>query len=321
MVAIIFVLSTLTFGFFATALIEKKLKVKRRIEQFIPKERAETPDKKQQKTKQAKRSSLKDFVKVLSKNIKTSDSKRDKLEAEIESAGLPLKVEEFLVIRIFAFALGFVLPLLLGIHFLFAILVGLLCWKLPTVYIRMKKKSRVNACGSQLPQVLEIMANAMKSGFSFMQAMQLVSKEMPDPIGVEFQKTIKEINLGVPMEKAFENLLLRLPNQDLEMVLTAVLIQRSTGGNLAMILETIQETITERVRMKEELKALTAQGRMSASVISLLPVVLGVILNLINPEYFSPMFSHPLGWLLLGGGLFSGILGWVFIQKVVTIEV
>lgn len=321
MVVVIFILSTLTFGFLLTAFAERKLKVKRRIEQFIPKERVEATDENQQKRKRVKRSSLKDFVGLLSKNIKTNDTKRNKLEAEIESAGLPLKVEEFLVIRIFSFAVAFIIPLLFGVHFLVTIFLGFICWNIPTMYIRRKKRIRVTTSGSQLPQVLEIMATAMKSGFSFMQAMQLVSKEMPDPIGMEFQKTIREINLGVSVEKAFENLLLRLPNQDLEMVLTAVLIQRSTGGNLALILETIQETITERVRMKEELKALTAQGRMSASVISLLPVALGLILNIMSADYFSPMFTHPLGWALLGGGLFSAILGWIFIQKVVTIEV
>jgi tight adherence protein B len=264
---------------------------------------------------------ISNIIESISKNIKTSDRKRTKLENELQSASIPLKVEEFITIRIVIFGLAIIITILMGVHFLLALMVGFIGWKLPAIYMKRKKKIRIEASADQLPQALETMANAMKSGFSFMQAMQVVSKEIPDPIGIEFQRTIKEINLGVSMEIVFGNLLQRLPNKDLEIVLTAVLIQRSTGGNLAQILETIHETISERVRMKDELKALTSQGRMSALVITLLPVILGLVLNLMNPDYFSPMFSHPLGWLLLGGGTMSGIIGWVVIQKIVTIEV
>ncbi|MGO4886399.1 type II secretion system F family protein [Anaerobacillus sp. MEB173] len=319
MILIIFILSTLSFVFIGMFFLKRQQKVKRRIEQFISNksnnvvyENVKTP---------MKKTPMKNLIHRISKNIKTSDTKRNKLENELESAGLPLKVEEFITIRIIIFGMAFVFSLLLGGHFVVSILLGFIGWQLLSVYVKKKKSARIAASAQQLPQALEIMANAMKSGFSFMQAMQLVSKELPDPLGTEFQRTIKEINLGISTEVAFDNLLQRLPNKDLEIVVTAVLIQRSTGGNLATILETIQETISERVRMKDELKALTSQGRMSALVITLLPVVLGLLINVMNPEFFSPMFTHPLGWVLLGGGTVSGILGWIFIQKVVTIEV
>ncbi|MCL7746726.1 type II secretion system F family protein [Halalkalibacter alkaliphilus] len=319
MTIVIFMLSTLSFALCGTYFFNKQQKIKKRIHQFIPNDGKKV--KLEKAPKPVKKVTLKSFLQQLSKNIKTTDTKRSQLEIELESAGLPLKVEEFITIRVVIFGFAFCLTLLMGIQLLLAIVFGLLAWKLPTFYLKKKKSARIAASAAQLPQVLEIMANSMKSGFSFMQAMQLVSREMPDPIGIEFQRTIKEINLGISTEEAFENLLQRLPNKDLEIVVTAVLIQRSTGGNLAVILETIQETITERVRMKDELKALTSQGRMSALVITLLPVILGLLLNVMNPDYFSPMFSHPLGLVLLGGGIFSGLLGWIFIQKVVTIEV
>jgi tight adherence protein B len=316
MMIIIFILSTLGFGLLGTYYFNKNQRVKRRIEQFIPNENRIVS-----KSITDRKEPLKDLIEILSKNVKTSEHKRIKMDNELQSAGIPLKVEEFITIRFVSLVLLLVLALLFKMHFIIAIFLGIIGWKLPTIYLNRKKEARVGESTIQLPQALEIMANSMKSGFSFLQAMQLVSKEMPDPIGIEFQRTIKEINLGISADAAFKNLLQRLPNKDLEIVVTAVLIQRSTGGNLAQILETIHETISERVRMKDELKALTSQGRMSALVITLLPVFLGLILNLLNPDYFRPMLTHPLGWVLLGGGVVSGILGWIFIKKVVTIEV
>ncbi|OLO38943.1 hypothetical protein BTR23_10375 [Alkalihalophilus pseudofirmus] len=321
MIVIIFILSTICFAFTAQYYLKKTQKVKKRMEQFIRRDTRLIESKSETTIKTTKSSQFKNFFKVLSKNIKTSEPKRNKLETELESAGIPLKVEEFITIRVVTFGMIFMISLILGLNLFVAIFISMIGWILPTFYVKKKKEARVTAAASLLPQALETMASAMKSGFSFMQAMQVVSKEISDPIGIEFQRTIKEINLGISMETAFENLLQRLPNKDLEIVVTAVIIQRSTGGNLATILETIQETISERVRMKDELKALTSQGRMSALVITLLPVVLGLLLNLMNPEYFTPMFSHPLGWALLAGGVISGLLGWIFIQKVVTIEV
>ncbi|MBU9721321.1 MULTISPECIES: type II secretion system F family protein [Bacillaceae] len=322
MIAVIFILSTLSFAFTSLYFLRKKQNVKKRIEKFFPQHGTISVTKQNVvPTKIAKNSMFKNTFEHFSKNIKTSEQKRSKLGLELESAGLPLKVEEFIAIRIIIFGVAFIFLMIIGVSLTVSIVISLIGWILPNFYVKRKKETRIAASASQLPQALETMASAMKSGFSFMQAMQLVSKELPDPIGIEFQRTIKEINLGIPTETSFQNLLQRLPNKDLEIVVNAVLIQRSTGGNLATILETIQDTISDRVRLKDELKALTSQGRMSALVITLLPVVLGLLLNVMNPDYFTPMFSHPLGWVLLAGGSCSGLLGWIFIQKVVTIEV
>jgi tight adherence protein B len=322
MVVIIFIASSLAFTLVAQVYVNRKYKIRRRVEELITsREEDVNPNERQKERKHSRKSTMKDLLEKITKNIKTTENKRSKLEMEIESAGVPLKVEELITIRVVLFSIFIAITLILRMNFILIILVAFIGWKLPAFYLKRKKETRITNCAQQLPQSLEIMSSAMKSGYSFMQAMQLVSKEMPDPIGIEFQRTIKEINLGVSMELAFDNLIQRLPNKDLKMVVTAVLIQRSTGGNLAQILETIHETISERVRMKDELRALTSQGRMSALVITLLPVGLGLILNVLNPDYFEPMFSHPLGWILLGIGAFSGVLGWIFIQKVVTIEV
>jgi tight adherence protein B len=165
------------------------------------------------------------------------------------------------------------------------------------------------------------MANSMRAGFSFMQAMQLVGKEVPDPLGPEFERTLKDINYGLSIEEAFKNLFQRLPDKELGLVINALMIQRSSGGNLATLLETMQETIRGRVRIKEELRTLTAQGRMSSWIISLLPVALGLYLYFMNPEYFGPLLNHPLGKVMLSFGVIFGILGWLLIRKIVNIEV
>jgi tight adherence protein B len=239
----------------------------------------------------------------------------------LEQSNIPLKPEEFFALRVFVGIGAFLIAYILGNNIwimLSAFTFGFLSLK---VYLNRRREIRMGRVRFQLPTALGTMTTALRAGFSFMQAVQLISKEIPDPMGPEFGKTIRELNLGVSAEKAFDNLLKRLPDKDLEIVITALLVQRSTGGNLAEILDSIQETVRERIRMKEELRTLTAQGRISAWIITGLPVILGFMFHLINPEYFSPMIQHPLGWVMLGVGLVSGMIGWFTIQKIINIEV
>ena len=321
-VILIFILSTFSFALFGNIYIKKKYVVKRRIQQFIPKDSQTLLNQTDYTNKERKKRIQTEIVKNVAKMIRTSKQKNERIERDLESAGVPLKVEEFLAIRVITFGIIFILALIvLDFNLIMSIAIAFIGWNIPSVVIKRKKETRITAGAMQLPQALETMSNGMKSGFSFIQAMQLVGKELPDPIGTEFTRTIKDMNIGISLEKAFENLLERLPNKDLEIVVTAVLIQRTTGGNLVPILETMNETISERVRMKDELRALTAQGRISALIITLLPVVLGLMLSIMNPDYFDPMFSHPLGLVMMGAGVLFGIIGWILINKVVTIEV
>lgn len=313
---LVFLLSTVIFAL-TFIYYQPKRVIKRRIRQLVNRETLAM----ESENANPKDSRIKVMIQRFATNIRTTEGTRNKIERVLESAGIPIRVEEFITIRVLLFAVSTVFALLLGIQFFIALIIGFLGWQFPYFYIKRRKDKRISLAGAQLPQALEIMASAMKSGFSFLQAMQLVAKEIPDPIGVEFYRTIKDINFGMPMDIAFENLLKRMPNRDLEIVTTAILIQRTTGGNLSKILETIHETISDRVRMKDELRALTAQGRMSALVITLLPVGLGFLLNVMSPDYFTPMIQHPFGWVLIIGGIISGTLGWIFINKVITIEV
>jgi tight adherence protein B len=316
----LFCFITLFYVMIGLIFLSKKNEMKKRIEAFIPDDPRKEMVEGTQPT-QKKESKYKHLIENLATFINTKQSKRMKWEQKLDSAGVLLKPEEFMIIRIIiSLVIGAISNLFISNGYI-GLIIATLCWGLIPNYLKIKLNKRLEKSASQLPPTLETMATAMKSGFSFIQSMQIVAKDIPDPIGPEFNRVIHEINLGISMEEAFDNLLMRLPNKDLEMLISAILIQRTTGGNLSQILDTIKETITERIRMKEELKALTAQGKMSAWVISLLPIIIGLVLNLINSDYFGPMFSHPLGWGLLAGGTFSGIIGWVLIQKIVGIEV
>lgn len=239
----------------------------------------------------------------------------------MEEAAFQLKPEEFFALRLLTAIGAFLITTLFGFKLFISLPAVLVGYWLPKAYMERKRKKRMERCSYQLVEALGTMTNALRAGFSFIQSVQLIAREIPDPLGTEFTRLAQDISLGVPLEEALQQLHERLPVRDLELVLTALIIQRTTGGNLAELLETMQETMKDRVRIKEELKTLTAQGRMSSWIISLLPVVIALYLNLVNPTYFGPMLEHPIGWLMLIISGMTCIIGWLVIRKIVQIEV
>lgn len=198
----------------------------------------------------------------------------EKVDAQLARADIPLKGEEFL---------GLILVLSLGGGLFFVIITGspvagllaaVLGGYLPYFGLRMASTRRLNKFNGQIGDALVIMANSLRSGFSFLQAMDMVRKEIPGPIAKEFGAALQEMNWGTPTEEALLSMASRVNSEDLELVVTAVLIQRQVGGNLAEVLDNIANTIRERVRIKGEIKTLTAQGRISGLIIGLLPVLL-----------------------------------------------
>jgi tight adherence protein B len=236
-------------------------------------------------------------------------------------AGSPLKPEEFLALRILAAAGIGIFSALIGFKWYICTIAVVIGLEAPAFLIKRKRKRRLTFLSHQLIEVLGMTANSMRAGFSFMQAMQLVGKEVPEPLGPEFDRVVRQTGLGVPLEDVFAELVERLPNKELEVVVQAILAQRKSGGNLAELLETMEETIRGRVRILEELKTLTAQGKLSSYIITFLPIGLGLYLTLVSKDYFQPMLQHPLGWLLLGVCAVSISIGWVLIQKIIKIEV
>ena len=242
------------------------------------------------------------------------------LEHRLIQAGLPMRGSEFLVIcggvAIFVAAL---LGLLTG-NPLTGLGGGLVSFFIPLLILRIKIERRTKEFNNQLGDTLVLIANALRTGYSFMQAVEMVSREMPQPISEEFARVLKEMNLGVSTEDALNNLAKRVDSDDLDLVVTAVLIQRQVGGNLAEVLDNIAGTIRERVKIKGKIKTLTAQGRVSGIIVSLLPIGVGVLIYIINPEYMHVLFIHPMGKAMLFAGVFSQLVGIVIIRKIVNIE-
>lgn len=191
---------------------------------------------------------------------------------------------------------------------------------LPIIFIKIKKENRRKAFEAQLGDTLIMMCNGLKSGFSFQQTMENVASDMPAPIGMEFGRVCNEIRYGATMEDALNNMAERVKSADLMLVVSAVLIQRTTGGNLSEILSTISETIRDRIKIKGEISSITAQGRMSGLIIGSLPIAIAAILMVVNPDYMSTFFTTTAGNIMLIVSVIMEILGFFAIRKVVTIE-
>lgn len=259
------------------------------------------------------------------KEAKSLDGYKKKIQLELQRAHILLKPEEYITVSIILFfVLGtfmFVLSSTSPFSIIIAIAGGLVGWILPSLYLKIKIKKRIKILNDQLNDAIVLISNSLKAGYSFFQAVDIVSKEMTGPMAEEFTQLQKEVNFGTTTEKALENLVNRVDSDDLELVVTAVLIQRQVGGNLSEVLDNISTTIRERIRIKGEVKTVTAQGRVSGLIISLLPPALGVILFLINRNHIMVLFTDPIGLAILGFSIFMEVIGIYFISRVVNIEV
>ena len=191
---------------------------------------------------------------------------------------------------------------------------------IPPLLINGNKKKRVSLFEKQFSDALLIIGNCLRAGFTYKQAMESIANEMPNPISKEFGKTLREVNYGVSMEKALSNMSDRLQNDDLDLFVTSVIIQRQIGGNLAEIIDNISETIKERIRIKSEIKVLTSSGRISGIIIGLLPLLLTGILMILNPHYLSTFFQTTLGMYLCGIAVVMWVIGFLIVRKIVNIK-
>ncbi len=267
---------------------------------------------------------FKNFLNVFSKTIrdlKILDGYRDKIQTQMIKAYIPLKAEEFISIRIYIAIALMLLSYLSGKHALIISLMGFIGWLIPGIYVSTRIHKRVKQFNDSLGDAIVLISNSLKAGYSFFQSIDIVSKEMSGPIAQEFKLLQKEINLGYTTEEALDNLLKRIKSDDLELVITAVLIQRQVGGNLAEVLDSISSTIRERVRIKGEIKTITAQGRISGVIIALLPPALGVVLYIINPDHINLLFSEQIGLIMIGISIAMELMGIYFIKRIVSIEV
>jgi tight adherence protein B len=257
-----------------------------------------------------------------------------RLSVEIARADMKLRPAEFVAAWIaspFLFAAGaFILSFLFAgfrnpIALAVAFLVGAF---FPRFYLRYRQRKRVRAFSTQLPDTITLLANSLRAGSSFLQGIELVSREARPPISDEFERVVREMSLGVALQPALNNLVRRVASEDLELMVTAINIQSQVGGNLATVLDSIAFTIRERVRIIGEINTLTAMQRYSGYVITLLPVGLGGILFLISPTYIGrmlnptpAMFGLPMGIIFFILGFISMAIGYVLIRRIVDIKV
>lgn len=320
--AVIFVIMVMLMVFLISVIVLDKVTenqrfVQKRIDLVVDKKRQEEKRKAQKKKKKDKSDKEQSGYQIRESFIQKI---ADALFDELMSANIMMKPEEFAFIWIM---LAF-LPALISMPFsdnpflpLVLIIVGVVA---PIIVIKKKQADRVKEFESQLSDALLICCNCLRSGLTFAQAMENIAEEMEEPIGTEFKRAVNEMGFGATLEEALNGMLERIDSSDLILTVAAVNVQRQTGGNLSQILETISNTIRERLKIKREIRSLTSQGRMSGIVIGLLPVVIAMFLMVLNPDYIMTFVNTRAGNIMLIICIILEGLGFLAINKVVDIK-
>ncbi len=318
----IMAVSMLLIGIVVSISSQKSM-VEERLGRYVEREVAISPQ------ERVKRSPVTDWVNSRVERSSLGDS----IAKDLARADLKLKSGEYiLTMFIAAFGLGFIGWFIGGQNMEpTTIVVSLICavvgFFLPRFYVSSQQSKRLIRFNDQLADMLNLMVNGLRAGYSTMQAMEVVSKELPAPICDEFRRVVQEMQLGVNMEKALENLLRRIPSDDLDLVITSINVQRESGGNLAEILDTISYTIRDRVRIKGEIRVLTTQVMYSGRFLSLLPVIIMVILYFLSPSYMMEFFKPennaaiPCGYIALGVAALLIIIGYFVMNKLGEVEI
>jgi tight adherence protein B len=249
----------------------------------------------------------------------------ERIARNLARADLKFKPGEYIALYVIAIVGGALIAFLAGGRMLLSALIGAgIGAFLPSLYVKSQQSKRLVRFNDQLPDMLNLVVNGLRAGYSILQAMEAVSKELPPPICDEFRRVVQEMQLGISMEKALDNLLRRIPSEDLDFVVTAINVQREVGGNLAEIMDVISYTIRERIRIKGEIRALTAQATYSGRVLALMPLGLLCILWFLNRAYVMEFFKKDnvlCGSIALGiaGGMI--IAGYFVMTRIANVEV
>lgn len=303
----------LTIGVIVSSRSERDL-VEQRLNQYLE------DDDKKDLDREAQKYVLTNWV---SKRVEKT-SYGDRIARELARADIKFKVAEYLVLILLSIFLTALLAWFFGnrhpVSALIGAVIGII---LPRFYVRSQQRQRLRKFNDQLPDMLNLMVNGLRAGYSTMQAMESISKELPSPINDEFRRVVQEMQIGIPMETALDNLLRRIPSEDLDFVITAINVQREVGGNLSEILDNISFTIRERIRIKGEVRVLTAQVRTSGTVLSLIPFGLTLILWFLNPDY---LLSVTAGGAICTAIIICVVLGliissYLIMMKIADIEV
>jgi tight adherence protein B len=244
----------------------------------------------------------------------------EKLERQLIAADSKLSVGEFMVIRLGVTLWAFLIGWFITRQPIAGLLLAVIGWIGPGIWLRGKESKRGKAFAAQLPDMLTMLTGSLRAGYGLLYAITIIEKEMPQPIAGEFGKVLKETALGYTLNDALDHLVARVQNDDLQLIVTAIHIQNEVGGSLAEVLDTISRTIRERIQLKGQIQAMTSQQRITGSVLTGLPVILGVVLFLMNPEFMMGMFQP--GWVLLmpTTAIVMVIIGNIVMKQVIQID-
>jgi len=255
-------------------------------------------------------------------NSLVSGERSSAIATELARADLRLTPGEYMMANLASLIvcalLGFII---FRGNLIFGAIGALVGFYLPRFYVRHLQRKRINAFNNQLGDTIVLLANSLRSGYSLLQSMETVAKELPPPMSVEFARVTREIGLGLTIQDALANMLRRMPSDDLDLMITAINVQHEVGGNLAEILDTIAHTIRERVRILGEIRALTAMQRLSGTILSVLPVILGLVMYAMNPAYMSRLYQDICGLIMIGVGTLMVVMGYFAIRRIASIEV
>jgi tight adherence protein B len=243
-----------------------------------------------------------------------------RLAAALSAADLSLTVSEYVLIIVVAIVGGFALGSWRGGLLLGIVLAGVLGY-IPFFFLGFREKQRRTAFANQLPEVLTLLVGSLRAGHGLSQAMTNLIEQMPQPASAEFGRVMRAVNLGMPISRALNDMATRIATSEIDLVVTAIVVQNELGGNLATTLETISDTIRDRIRMKREIRVLTSQQRLTGGLLALMPVALALVLSLISPGYMKPFFAP--GWVRIMpvGAVIMQLLGFLVIRKIMDIEV
>src|SRR5215203_6707914 len=243
------------------------------------------------------------------------------LKRMLDQADLHITPSRLIMFSFMSGMLGALAASVLTVFIPLMILAGIVTAAIPLLHVWWKRKKRFEAFLSHLPDALDLISRALSAGHAFSESLQMVSTEMPEPIATEFRKAYEEQNLGLSVKLALENLTQRIPLLDLKLCVTAILIQRETGGNLSEILEKVAYTIRERFRIMEDLKTLTLSSRWSAWLLCALPLFLAVYMSVMNPTYMEVMWRDPRGHYLIAAAMTMQVTGMLIVRKILKIKI
>ncbi|HJI74167.1 MAG TPA: type II secretion system F family protein [Veillonellaceae bacterium] len=261
--------------------------------------------------------------KAFRKRLRETAPKKNAMNLNLlmDRAGLPILGSEFLIMSNGAAVIGFIIGFLLFSNVISGLVLSLIVLSCAWGYVRYLASRNSKKFTGQLSDCLTLLANALRAGFSFLQAMEILSREMQPPMSTEFARVLRETNLGKPLEQALQQMDERVDNEDFSLVITAVLIQQQVGGNLAEIIDTIRDTIIERVRLRREITTLTAQGRATGMVLAVIPIGMAIALYAISPTYIEPLLTTTIGRLAIGAAVVLEIIGFIIIYKIMDIKI